>query len=87
MTSTDTELDELTFLDFEFEVPCEIRKCEPRVAEWKAITKCCGWIILMCTPHVEDWLEYSSGGGGWICNKCETVMVGSPFISVDKLKQ
>jgi hypothetical protein len=83
---TAVENEELVFLDLDFEVPCEIKGCEPRIAEWKCVTICCGWLILMCDPHLQEWKRYSSEGGGWICNNCKTALVGNPFKITERLE-
>lgn len=84
VTVLDSE--ELIYLDFSFEVPCEIRKCS-KAAEWKSVTKCCAWIILMCDDHLQEWLEYSNNGGSWICDNCDQILLGNPFVAIDKLQK
>ena len=82
---TAVQEEELLHLDFDFAVPCEVKACEPRTAEWKCVTRCCAWIVLLCDPHLQEWLEYSREGGGWLCDNCKTAIVGNPFKLMNKL--
>lgn len=83
---TDTTLENIEALDFEFELPCDIKGCE-NVAEYKGITKCCGGTIFMCQEHVDDMMQYSEQGGRWFCEYCDTKDIeGVPFTSIDKIR-
>ena len=75
MGDTDTDTDILSALDFEYAPPCEHLKngesdCD-NPAEWKAHFSCCGKMMLLCTKHKEDAINFlkAIGGSGYHAKK------------------
>lgn len=80
MTATQTmpTSDVLEAMDFEptctvGEHPDDHRKRCGLAAEWYGVVRCCGALMLWCTPH-RECLRRESPTGSWDCGHCgETV--------------
>lgn len=82
------DIEAIEYLDFEFAPPCEIvtnPSCD-KEAEWKAVLKCCGHILLMCNEHMDKKYEEFAKKSEWLHKKCGTkIPPGNPYISIERL--
>jgi hypothetical protein len=66
----ETDLDWLTLIDYEAEVPCESTLNCSQTAVWKCRTACCGTVFLMCDKCVIDLEKFLDAIPGATCMAC-----------------
>lgn len=86
-TISKEDVDWLTLIDWEAEVPCEIDGGCTEVAEWHHTTTCCGVSVLVCDFHHEQWVEFMRENAGQmrLTGCCMTMQDVGTYIRYVKL--
>lgn len=94
MTQMGLDTDSIELLDFDYDVPCDIkigedkRDCD-RPAEWVITLSCCGKQLMWCQFHFDDILDDIAKGMLFWCpttiGGCGVKGIQQPIASAERL--